>query len=294
MWVREQPKAKHSNDPKIVEKNRKMLLLTLRAVNAEDRKFPDFVATDYNWARKNHNIKQAADAWYSNVVQGILKHPTVETFLSDMSTSGGLVVMGSNIQTNDQRTNHLSTLVPEFCHRLDHVKGYWTIKHFVGRQTPFKSVANSYLPYKGVAGLLRSICHQLIVRMQLYVNPKIPDSWSQESRDKACEGNVLTLCRLFRDLLIEIAKKSDKEKDRHTVLLVVDAIHILELDDARKEFFEVLDFLRGICDETMLGDLGDNLRVQYIFLHNGISKVILKPHPRERIVICKTWKSTTE
>jgi hypothetical protein len=51
MWVREQPKAKHSNDPKIVEENRKMLLLTLRAVNAEDRKFPDFIATDYNWAR---------------------------------------------------------------------------------------------------------------------------------------------------------------------------------------------------------------------------------------------------
>ena len=295
VWAPEQSKAKHPSDPKVVEKNRKMLMLTLRAVDAEDRKFPGFVTKDYNWAKKNHNARQSADAWYSNFVQGILKHPEVETFLSSTSNSGGLVVMGSNIQTSDQRTNELSSLLPALCGHFDQVKGSrWTIKHFVGRRTPLEPDANTLLPYKGVAGLLRSICHQLVVRMQVYVNPEILDSWSQESRDRAYDGDVWTLCRLFRDLLIEIAKKGDKTEDYHTILLVVDGMHILELDDARKEFFEMLDFLRAICDECMFGDLGENLRVQYIFLHNGISKVILRPHGRERIVICKTWTSATE
>jgi hypothetical protein len=90
---------------------------------------------------------------------------------------------------------------------------------------------------------------------------------------------------LFRDLLIDVAAISSDSKARYTILVVIDAINVLEEDD-KISFYYVVDFFRALCDEMGGGPLSKYVTFKYMLLHPGYSYLLEKPHPRERLAVC--------
>ena len=221
-----------------------------------------------------------------------MQDPEVEGFLKSTETSAGLLVTGSDLQTYQQPWTNLSGFAVECIKQCHNKKGVWVIKHFAGLRT-MEQAEKHFTQYSGVAGLLRSMCHQLISMARNALTFEVVNTWNTDDMGAVYEGDISMLCRLFRHLLIEVSSASTRKSDRYTILVIVDSINVLELDDHRADFYQAANFFRDLCDETTLGDLGDALKFQYIFLHNGISRLILKPYPRERIVMHETWNSTT-
>jgi hypothetical protein len=284
-WARDAPKGGRKFDLDSYTKNRSSLLQSLRANDVENAGLPQFVNADFKWAARLLEQKRHAE-----IASAILEEADVKAFLNSTSTSAGLLVMGSNLQTYTQARTSLSGFAVECFRQCNNKKGFWVIKHFAGIRT-VEQAAKDLIQYSGVAGLLRSICNQLVAIARNNLTLEVVDAWSTESMKAVYEGDVSMLCRLFRHLLLEVANTSQRKNTRHTLLLIVDSIHVLEVDEHRADFYQAVDFFRDLCDETMFGDLGDRLKFQYLFLHNGISRLILKPYPREGIVIHETWES---
>jgi hypothetical protein len=284
-WARDAPKGGRKFDPDSYTKNRRSLLHSLRANDVEKASLPQFANADFKWAARLLGQKRHAE-----ITSAILEEADVKAFLDSTSSSAGLLVMGSNLQTYTQARTRLSGLAVECFRQCNNKKGFWVIKHFAGLRT-VEQAAKDLIQYSGVAGLLRSICHQLVAIAKNNLTLEVVDSWSTDSMKAVYEGDVSMLCRLFRHLLLEVANTSQRKNARHTILLIVDSIHVLEVDEHRANFYQAVDFFRDLCDETMFGDLGDRLKFQYLFLHNGISRLILKPYPRDGIVIHETWES---
>jgi hypothetical protein len=285
MWVRDKPRGSRKFDMDSYTKNRSSLLHSLRANDIENTELPEFVNADYKFTAKLLEQKRHAET-----ASAILEEAEVEAFLKSTSASAGLLVMGSNLQTHKQTRTSLSCFVIECCRRCHNNKGFWVIKHFAGLRA-VEQAEEDHTQYSGVAGLLRSMCHQLIAIARSTLLLDVVDTWSADSMRAVYEGDISMLCRLFRHLLLEVGTVARKGNNRHTVLVIVDSIHVLEHDEHRADFYQVVDFFRDLCDETMFGDLGGTLKFQYMFLHNGISRLILKSYPRERIIIHETWES---
>lgn len=226
--------------------------------------------------------KQTPRPWLLNATNAMMEIPEIAGFL-DAGGSGGLLVVGCNISTHNEQWNDLTALAGRFLLDLAQKRATIFISHFSGR----RNVDNRY---KGVVGLLRSLCQQLVFEGP-HIDYDFMDSWTDIKKAKMHSGDVETLCQVFRELLIEIAAVLKPKKHSHrSIILVIDSINNLEMPTYWDEFSVAVGCIRSVCEEIMLGDLGKRLTLKYIFLHNGVSRLVLDPHPLERVAAYELWK----
>ena len=291
MWTQDDATEMPKDDKKGYKSNRKRLLRTLRAFSTDER-FPSIILHDYTWAKGSRDSKRESHRpWAPGLANAIMQLHTVSTFSNTWDASGGLLIMGCNIHTYDEMSNDLTNVVPFIINHYENATGCWVITHFAGRRTSEKNNQFRHEPYAGVSGLLRSMCHQLAGTV--HRDLQVLSTWCPDDLEQVYQGDISMLCRLFRGLLLEVAAHGNREQGEYsrTVVLVIDSIHVLEWTQYIEDFFLLVDFLRAICEEAMIGDLGSVLNFKYYFLHNGMSALIQKPHPREHVVFYETWRA---
>ena len=138
---------------------------------------------------------------------------------------------------------------------------------------------------RGESGLLRSLCAQLIFRVEkTFSNPLRFDYLDEELYNSIAYNDFPAFCILFREVLCELASLiADEGNDPMVVLVLVDGIHHIESSSVQ-ELVNVVDFLRAVCDEVAFGELGSYINFRYLLIDPGTCDMLL-PYPIERHII---------
>ena len=140
----------------------------------------------------------------------------------------------------------------------------------------------------GSDGLMRSLCTQL-VRHPVFKNepPNLTFLTGTPDCDAVKDAVDGSLFMLFRDIICEIAGRILKDSLGPTkITAIVDGIDFLE-DLNAKPFGNIVSFLRAMCREVQLGQLGEFVHFQYVCIHPFISTLAADPRLTERHVFLR-------